>query len=50
MIEILFAIFMVMCVVYVVFNIKDFGLTWWRWITVVPIRFWEVIKKWTSKK
>ncbi|MDD4877204.1 MAG: hypothetical protein PHQ86_08790 [Dehalococcoidales bacterium] len=33
--EILFWIWLIMSGVYVVFNIKDFGLMWWKWLLAI---------------
>lgn len=48
--EILFWIWLIMSGVYVVFNIKNFVITWWKWLTIIPVKLWELIKKWTGKK
>ena len=49
-IEIIFWIWLIMSGVYVVFRIKDFGYFWWKVITVIPKKIWEMINRWIGKK
>jgi hypothetical protein len=48
--ETLFIIWLILSGVYVIFRIEDFGKFWWKVITTIPIKLWEVIKSWTGKK
>lgn len=41
----IFMLFLVTAAVYAVFNIKDFLITWWRWIKSVGAGGWILIKK-----
>ena len=50
LLEILFYMWVVMSAVYVVFNIKDFAMTWGAWLVIVPKRLWELVNKWILKK
>ena len=41
--EIVFKILLTMTAVYVIFNIKDFLITWWRWIKITGAGIWKLI-------
>lgn len=47
--KIIFYIWLILSAVYVVFNFMDFINFWWEVITVLPVRLWELIKKWTGR-
>lgn len=48
--EIIFWIWLIASGVYSIFNIQDFGKFWWKVITIVPKKLWELILKWIGKK
>jgi hypothetical protein len=48
--EIIFWIWLIMSGVYVVFRIRDFGYFWWKVITVIPKKIWEMINRWIGRK
>lgn len=50
MLEIVFYIWLITSAIFTVFYIKDFGLFWWKVITVIPKKIWEMISKWIGKK
>lgn len=55
--EYIFMFLLVMAAIYAIFNIKDFLITWWRWINLVGAGIWRIIKglwemmmRWIGKK
>jgi len=55
--EIIFMAILSMAAIYVIFNLADFIMTWWRWIKRAGQGIWDlikwlwkVIKGWIGKK